>query len=503
MTAVTWLPAACQGRARVRDRCTMGVKGLLELLRRRYAAFVDASTERVRESHLLCVDLISQFYRLQHGGANAARISGDDAYRAVTRELFAWLVTPLYDAQGAQMTRRAVVVTDKSAWVPAQKAREQRARRDAQDKAAERARAAGTYQDFAAGVRFTDEGVIRSEPVYDVEVAVPFDVFSALHQSHARVALISYVRVRLMNAPLPVNAELLVDMDNDSPILRARPHATDAACPVPWATIGHGACDGRVVDDTALHIAEDGTVACRVARPAALGEGEVLALVYLATHLTAAGRAATPAQSVCIWSQDGDTLAIAARLLWRYAGAGARVVWRTNPAETIDLTGLLAHLRDGDAAVASPDCVVAALVSLGTDYFAKSALFNQIGADALWDAALAFRLPRGTHARAPLPRDAVPFEHIADAYVYLAYAHASRAFADGNTPAARALRAEMRAAFDATAAVPRALAERLFDGFRQRRIALPDEAQLATGCAEFAWNVAYWRSVAPYAARLE
>lgn len=447
---------------------TMGIHGLIPRLRAQHGEVVHDNTRPAMECDLLLVDLMNALFMLtvRHGpgggGADGAGpapvpalLTGAQAFEIVSRRILAWLTT-------AALPCRAYVITDKGAWVPQAKQREQAKRRVAQEAQAEKARAAGTYMDFSPTIRairaaaaaataagadagadseyadacddadgpaadmedlasvlvFTDDGVIAPATTGST-CAVPFDGFSVIHQREVRLALVTYLAQRFANVPLPPGAELILDMDDEeeTPLrvnARAHPPLDPSGRPCPCAAmcIGHALCSARAP----LQRVSRGT-----------GEAEVLAIQYALAYART-----TPNLRICIMSADSDTVAVACRAFWD-APNGARLVWYQSGTTVVDLTGLYAAWHHwpvrARARPCSPERIMLALIALGTDYAEKRDLFNFINEDVLWDAICAWPLPgepagpaggadarrRLCHAGRAPPPPVVPFRRPADA----------------------------------------------------------------------------------------
>lgn len=381
----------------------MGIRSLVPHLQRVYPQHVDANPEAPLAANLLVVDFMNALYTLAYtqrttDAGGPLRLTGAEAFERVSRSIVHWLTA-------GPLPRRAIIITDKPGWVPLAKKREQESRRAAQEKQAAQARASGAYMDFAdRDVVFSDAGVacIGCAPV-------AFDGFSVIHQRKVRDALIDYLREKFARLDLPVGAELVLDMDTrdsrEALLVNARPHGAvlddepaGYSCTMSPLCIGHAWCCARR----------------GLFRPSVrTGEAEVLAIQYALQHArssaderdrvyAAAAAANTKAWSppppapltICLHSADGDTVAVACAAFWD-PPAGVRVLWWQRTGITVDLTALYAgwhHWPVGSRRRCTPEHVVLALISMGTDYAEKRDLFNWINEDALWDAICRFPL---------------------------------------------------------------------------------------------------------------
>jgi len=409
-------------------RVSMGIHGAIPYLRRVHGDLVlNEASGAPYEADLLVVDFMNTLFTLtmRYGGGNDDADAGDagdgtgdavatggtaaapaaprprprvpltgaSAFEIVSRTVLKWFSTPLVPATdpatGAPRKRRAILITDKPAWVPLAKRREQAERAAAMAKQAARATAEGTYQRFdadGAAVRFDDGGIVAPRSTGS-PLSVPFDGFSVISQRPARNALVVYLRARFAHLDLPPHAELVIDFDDNTaaPLLvNARPHATpdggDAPCAMSPVLNGHAQCGG---DDGGLWRPSKRT-----------GEAELLAIQYALQS----ARAGAPGRTICIRSADADVIGAACRAFWD-APNGVRLLWWQRADVVVDLTALYARLhtwqpaRGGAPVELTPEHVILALIAQGTDYARKRDLFNQIGEDTLWDAICTFPLP--------------------------------------------------------------------------------------------------------------
>lgn len=363
----------------------MGITNLAKYIREEFAECVTSSCAPVGDAELLVVDIMTALYTL----ASHRSLTGDTAFNIVSARVRTWLSARLL-VDGKGMLKRAIVVADRSKWVPAEKHREQEerdARRKAQDDARRRE---NTYQELTDSdgsslvAAFTSGGIIlRHDPAH----VVPFDGYSVTSQRSTRSLLIEYIAERFCQLRVPICSELIVDMTDGPIFYNGLPPPEDmrgVEHKEPWIARGYAASVADRVTHTLPRLPSTD-----------IGEGEVLAVAYarryanwLHAHYSCGGRDATGA-TICIDSADSDVVAVAAMPFWDHIPGVAQVIWASNANETINLSQLYATCRARDERW-TPERFVCACIAMGTDYCYKDVLLHFVPIKCIWNAAVQF-----------------------------------------------------------------------------------------------------------------
>ncbi len=427
----------------------MGIHNLMSVLKERYPEYINEDPDVIDNACLLIVDIMDRLFKLparkeeQEGNERgytadlrSVRITGDEAFWILAGPAIKWLRKCSYSATvpGVPLRRRAILITDKTAWTPPEKIAEQKSRAAVMNNTAETEKVKGTYQTFVGPVHIDARGLwdAGAAGVTGVPTPQPFDPFSVLHQRVARNALLDFVRRRFASIELPPHAELVVDFGYGPPDVHAPHHSGGGdRCPISPAVVGHAHCGGecsevydghgglkRVApapraitdddDEIALYEEEDRrndtddpyeTEECpanRFQRPSMYaGEAEVLAVHYALQYARALARVKDPrllganCRTICIQSADGDTFAAACNAFWDAPG-GCRLLWNAKTAQTVHLTKVYRRLRTEGF---TPERVLLACIAHGTDYAKKKDLFFFMNEQTVWTAAPNVYLP--------------------------------------------------------------------------------------------------------------
>lgn len=372
----------------------MGIHALIPELKERYPTHVykqPPSPDRLR-----IVDLMGRLFMLTvsrkpaaGAAADAApvRMTGAQAFAIIGSQIVDWLQQRTYDpVTGAVEPRRAIIITDKSDAVPLEKADEHKERAVQQDKAVEKARAAGTYQVFVGPVHMDDAGLVDTSTVRaDAPGAPlrtrPFDPFSVINQRPARTALVTYLRRKFAEVRLPPHAELIVDLGYNQPDVHGHHHAHGGAGCHPGSDgvlVGHALCGGPALDED-YDVAETPAgagAALGVAIPAPV-TGEALTVAEVEDEIDA------EMQHIALYGSsrtEPDDVPAAASA--GAATAGPNVMARSAFRRPTDATGeaeVLAILYALQFACATPQPLTICIQSADSDVFAAAC-------NAFWDA---------------------------------------------------------------------------------------------------------------------